>query len=683
MIATISQALQRGETAAALSAAQAFAVSDAQNPQAHQWLSICLQRSGDIAGARAAIDQAIHLAPDRADFQISRAALALGQKEYSEAERGMQDAINLDPNQLQAYVTLAHMALARGENEEAGRQLKLAQRIDPNHPQVLLLEGHLAQYSGQPDQALKCFTAAAEMAPNNSLAQVSLGMAYGARGMWPFAEQALKNAMALESGNPGVMRGLVRSQMHQEKWPEAIDTLGQWLIGKPTDHSVRMMRAQVRAQVGQVEESIEDLTMVNEANPANAQLLSPLVNALVATGRPVEALEKLEAALAANPQNNVLWSMRTSITSNDLQATLEVLQRWLTALPESPQAHEALAQVRETIGEFDTAEASADKALSLGQNLPYAQFIKLRAEIRKNPHQALERLEKLEQAASNPESQRMVYSWRGLTHDKLGQYDKAAESFKQMAARPLAQYPLPQILPMQANDNDDIVGTLLWAPAGARLELVLQALRPLLDMRLLTDRNMAGARNDGFGQLRGTPGAPEAGTAKTWQGAIESLGLEAASVVDWIPHFDGYTASALKGTRTVALISDPRDALINWMVFGSAQGFRFHPNENISAEWLAQTLEAFADHLEQNSGAASMVKIDDLNSRASSVAVALQAALELEQVPDEKTLALNVRSRGGFDNQFPAGHWRNYRASYKAAFDRLTPVAARLGYSEE
>ena len=346
MISTISQALQRGDVSAALSAAQAFAVSDAQNPQAHQWLSICLQRSGDIAGARAAIDQAINLAPDRADFQISRAALALGQKDYSAAEKGMQDAVNLDPNQLQAYVTLAHLALARGENEEAGKQLKLAQRIDQNHPQVLLLEGHLAQYGGQSDQAMKCFTAAAELAPKNSLAQTSLGMAYASRGMWPFAEQALKNALALEPGNPGVMRGLVRSQLHQEKWPEAIDTLGQWLINKPSDHSVRMMRAQVRAQIGQVEESIEDLTMVNEGNPANPQVLSPLVNALLAMGRPVEALEKLEAALAINPQNNALWLMRTSITSNQLPATLEVLQRWLAALPESPQAHEALAQVR-------------------------------------------------------------------------------------------------------------------------------------------------------------------------------------------------------------------------------------------------------------------------------------------------------------------------------------------------
>lgn len=682
MIATITQALQRGDTAAALSAAQAFAISDAQNPQAHHWLGICLQRSGDIAGAHAAIDQAINLAPDRADFQISRAALALGQKDYAAAEQGMKDAVNLDPNQLQAYVTLAHMALARSENEEASKQLKLAQRVDADHPQVLLLEGHVAQYGGQADLALKCFTAAAQMDPKNPLAQVSLGMAYGARGMWPFAEQALKNAIALEPGNPGVMRGLVRSQLQQEKIPEAIDTLGQWLINKPNDHSVRMMRAQVRAQIGQTEETLEDLLMVNSANPGSPQVLSPLVNTLMALGRPLEALEQLEAALASHSQNNILWSMRTSITSNQLPETLEVLQRWLTALPESPQAHEALAQVRETIGELDTAEISADKALSVEQNLPHAQFIKLRAEIRNNPKQALARLDRLEQAATNLDSQRMVFSWRGLTYDKLEQYDKAAESFKQMAMRPLLQNPLPQILPTYANDKPDIVGTLLWAPTGTRLEVVLQALSQPLGTRLLADRNLPSSRRDGFGHLRGLPGTPQAGTAESWQQAIKQIGLEPDTAVDWIPHFDGYTASELKGTRTIAVINDPRDALINWMVFGSAQAYRFHPDENISAEWLAQTCEAFADHFEKNPDLVSVVKIDGLPEQAASVAQALQVALGLDEALDANILALKVQARGGFDNQFASGHWRHYRDSFKTAFDRLTPVAIRLGYSE-
>lgn len=683
MIATITQALQRGDTAAALSAAQAFAISDAQNPQAHHWLGVCLQRSGDISGARAAIDQAISMAPDRADFQISRASLALGQKDYAAAEQGMKAAVSLDPNQLQAYVTLAHMALARSENEEASKQLKLAQRIDPDHPQVLLLEGHIAQYGGKADHALKCFTAAAELEPKNVLAQVSLGMAYGARGMWTFAEQALKNAMALEPGNPGVMRGLVRSQLTQEKWPEAIDVLGQWLINKPEDHAVRMMRAQVRAQIGLVEESLEDLLMVNAATPGHPKVVSPLVNTLVNLQRADEALGHLDNALIANPKNNGLWSMRTTFTAHQLEETLDVLQRWLTALPESPQAHEALAQVRETLGQFDTAEASADTALSLEQNLPFAQFIKVRAEIRKDPNKALARLEKLAQAATNPESERMVFAWRGLALDKMQHYDKAAESFLEMAKRPLAQHQLPHIMPAQDNDNPGLAGHLLWGPTGARLELVLQALSQPLAKRLLADRNLPNPRNDGFGHLRGTPGTPQAGTAESWQEAIRNIGLDPATVVDWIPQFDGYTASTLKGLHTTAVMIDPRDALLNWMVFGSSQAYMFLPSETVSAEWLAQTCEAFADYLEKNPAAVSLIKIDGLPTQAASVATALQAALALEQMPDPAIFELKTQSRGGFETQFPSGHWRHYRDSYKAAFDRLTPVAVRLGYPKD
>ncbi|MEO6171689.1 MAG: tetratricopeptide repeat protein, partial [Arenimonas sp.] len=360
MIATIIQALQRGDTASALSAAQAFAISDAQNPQAHHWLGICLQRSGDIAGARDAIDQAINLAPDRADFQISRAALSLGEKDYAAAEQGMKEAINLDPNSLQAYVTLAHMALARSENEEATRQLKLAQRIDRDHPEVLLLEGHIAQYSGQADLALKCFTAAAETAPKNPLVQVSLGMAYAARGMWSFAEQAFKNAMVLESSNPGVMRGLVRSQMQQQKWLEAIDTVGQWLINKPADHSARMMRAQLRSQTGQIEGALEDMLMVNDANPGSATVLAPMVNVLAKLGRREEAIEHLDKALEINTLNNNLWSMRIALTSSQVELTSGLLKRWAAAMPNSPQAHEAIAQMFETGGELEAAEASVD-----------------------------------------------------------------------------------------------------------------------------------------------------------------------------------------------------------------------------------------------------------------------------------------------------------------------------------
>ena len=63
---------------------------------------------------------------------------------------------------------------------------------------------------------------------------------------------------------------------------------------------------------------------------------------------------------------------------------------WNDAGEAASAALEHLASIWpvQTIGEFDNAEISADKALSLDPNLPIAQFIKLRAEIRKAPAQA-------------------------------------------------------------------------------------------------------------------------------------------------------------------------------------------------------------------------------------------------------------------------------------------------------
>ena len=166
------------------------------------------------------------------------------------------------------------------------------------------------------------------------------------------------------------------------------------------------------------------------------------------------------------------------------------------------------------------------------------------------------------------------------------------------------------------------------------------------------------------------------------QEEIRKKNLEPAIVIDWIPHFDGFTASELNGLRTIAVIIDPRDAFLNWMVFGSSQAYMFLPDPMISAEWLALTCEAFASHLESNPDKASIVKVDGLPDQAASVAVALQAALGLELVPDEKILSINTRALGDMESKFPSGHWRNYRDSFKAAFDRLTPVAVRFGYPE-
>jgi tetratricopeptide (TPR) repeat protein len=205
MLSTITEALRRGDTAAALNAARAAVNAEPDNPQILHLLGLSLHKSGDLAEARSVLDRAIELAPTDAGLHLSRGNLEFG-RDSEAATAALKQAVVLNPNQGEAYVALLHLALAAGDRDEAARQLKLAERVDADAIDVRLAAGCVAQAKGDHDTALKEFTAAVTREPNNALAQLSLGLAYFSRGMWPFAEQALKNALVLQPENSGVLR---------------------------------------------------------------------------------------------------------------------------------------------------------------------------------------------------------------------------------------------------------------------------------------------------------------------------------------------------------------------------------------------------------------------------------------------------------------------------------------------
>jgi hypothetical protein len=157
-------------------------------------------------------------------------------------------------------------------------------------------------------------------------------------------------------------------------------------------------------------------------------------------------------------------------------------------------------------------------------------------------------------------------------------------------------------------------------------------------------------------------------------------GVAPDHVVDWLPFWDAYTGAALTGARVLALLIDPRDAFLNWMVFGSVQSYPFLADAGACAEWLAQSLEAFAEHLHSHPAEASVVLLDDVLERPAAVAEALKLALDLQIAPDAGLLARMQTGLGDLPMQFPAGQWRHYAGAFASEFARLTPVAVRLGY---
>jgi hypothetical protein len=377
-----------------------------------------------------------------------------------------------------------------------------------------------------------------------------------------------------------------------------------------------------------------------------------------------------------------LWQLKLNLESAFGGDSAAIIADWHVQVPDSALAHESLAVHREQIGDLAGAAQAAERALALNDALTMAQFVKLRQEVRDTPEAALQRLAQLQERAQAAAAKRMVSAWTGLAHDRLGNYAAAGKSFLAMAEIPDRDRGPAAFTATRGEPDADTAGRVLWAPPGVRIDRVFMALQPVLGERLLLDRHQPGpAREDGFGFE--TAVTASAGSALSWKVGIQANGLSPEDVVDWLPHWDAGTAAALDGTVLTAIVIDPRDALLNWMVFGCEQSYVFHPKILLSAQWLAAAYQAVLDSRAHNPQSVHLLAIDALDTDAAATAESLKQGLALDAVPDAAMLAHAPMALGGLPRQFPSGHWRHYRDSFGAAFDLLTPVAVTMGYPRD
>ena len=671
MLANITEAMRRGDFATALKTARTLVAAEPGNATAQHLFGVCLRHAGDLAGARVALEKAIALAPDHSALHFSLASLDLAEGRAEAAEAGLKQSLQLDPNQLGAYVTLLHLAMARRDFDEAERNLRLAQRVNPNHPQVMVAEGQLAHVRGNPDLALRCFTAAVEADPRLHEAQLALGKAYLARETWPFAEQALANALSLDPQRSlGTLRSLAQARHRQGNVDGTLQVLNEIVQRSPGDLEMRAVRAELMVGTGRGPQALPDLMALLAQKPDNVPTLSVAVQLLAGAGRLDEARDLSEAALAKSPAVDELWMIRLDLSGRLEEDAKAVLDRWHAANPESPAGLEMQANYFLARGDMAQAEAWADRALALRPLLLASGLVKIQAHLVKDPEQALAQAERMiaGTAPANTEILRDLNGWAGLALDALGRYDQAAQRWRHVITHDIRQMPPPKLSPAPADVEGEIEGTLVWAPVGVRAEAALMAIAGAIGPRLRLDRLSAPEPGDGFGLMRWPPGTPEAGTAARWNAATLEKGQTPAEVVDFVPHLDGYTLAALRGARVLALLTDPRDALLNWMVYGSVQQYAVSPDPAVATEWLASSLEALADHRDAHPGHVVLARLDG------------DAAQAAEAIETLLSLSAPLPSIKGNAPQFPSGHWRKYAGEFTAEFARLAPVAVRLGY---
>ncbi|KAB8315356.1 tetratricopeptide repeat protein [Tolypothrix campylonemoides VB511288] len=689
MYDAIADALRRGAHAEALAGAQALAEQLPHDVMAQRLLAQSQRLTGDRAAAQATIERAIQRHPEEAALHLDRAGLLLEERQVDEAKAALARSIGLDPNQFPAYIMQGQLALGRGDVAEAERLWKSAQRIAADHPHVTALEGAIALRRNDADRALALLSQAAQQAPGDSLVRHNLGFAYLAKGHLAFAEQAFRSLAERSPESLALQLLVVDLVRRQQRYAEAADMLAPLTERADASAGMRRYLGELELAAGRNERAAAPLRAAFAEMPGDRATVSALVEAWTRTGAVDEARETLEQALTAHSDQAVLWQARLAFEPFASDEAHRVIARWQVAMPRHIPALEAQVIVHEQAGDAEKAESVVRRIVELEPGYTPGELRLIELIARRDPAEAVARVEQLLAQAPDPNVKRSLRQLRGHLLAQAGRADDAVAEWVALQAEvadqrlplpphstPRSEWPEPGPMP----DNPPAL-MLLWGPPGSMVERLAQTYQ-LARCPLFGDRYGATPPNDFLQRYTTVPtlddgSADPAALVDEWRATLVQRGARDGHAFDWLLWWDNALLRALRPHVPEALLviamRDPRDMLLDWIAYGAPMPLRVESPE-AAARWLAQLLGQVAALHEQDWYPHRLVRLDAVSEDPAGIAQAAGDALGITLSPPPP---------GSFGpRRYGPGEWRRFAGGLGAAFALLAPVAKRLGYAE-
>lgn len=147
-----------------------------------------------------------------------------------------------------------------------------------------------------------------------------------------------------------------------------------------------------------------------ETHPYESEARVLLVYVLIDQQHFEQALVEAETLAAQDPGDEVAWSLAgdLNLRIGRYDAADEAIAKFVAIAPDNPNAHFQLADARFFRGQFDTAAQGFEKALQLDPNFADATMRLAQIDVLRNrPQAAIDRLQRMQAAASLGPSQRV------------------------------------------------------------------------------------------------------------------------------------------------------------------------------------------------------------------------------------------------------------------------------------
>ncbi|HUP28334.1 MAG TPA: tetratricopeptide repeat protein, partial [Chloroflexia bacterium] len=304
--------------------------------KAYEELNRIYTASGDVQSARAALEQALRVAPQSAEDHLWRGRFLSALGSTGDAVAELQAAA-ADPQLWEAHLRLGEIFAQSGRGPDALVEFNHVLEAQPNNPTALLGAGRQMVLAGQVSEAEKLFSRLTALSPGDADGHVAylqlllskgdatraleegkqavraagdradthfyLGQAWEASDNW---DEATKEYITATQRDPGLFDAfirLARSLIHSDRYTESIEASKSAMALRPDDPQPYRWKAEAEMHLMSYEASVSSVATALNLNPNYADALAIGARAQALLGRDAEARNLAERAVQTEPQN--------------------------------------------------------------------------------------------------------------------------------------------------------------------------------------------------------------------------------------------------------------------------------------------------------------------------------------------------------------------------------------------
>jgi cellulose synthase operon protein C len=216
---------------------------------------------GDVAAARAAINQAVQMAPHDPAVQVMAARVTIAEGDSGLGEQQLRKVLAKAPSHLGAAGTLGALLVGLDRHLEGGPLLERAVLGGMATPSIKLAYGRYLASIAQLPRAILFFQQVVSEAPNAASAHFFLALALADTGKTFEAQNALIQVVKLEPQDVTAW-GLLVSLQARASVDAAMATLAEARKHNPDDVSLWRVAAQALSEAGRAPEALAQLEQI-------------------------------------------------------------------------------------------------------------------------------------------------------------------------------------------------------------------------------------------------------------------------------------------------------------------------------------------------------------------------------------------------------------------------------------